>query len=388
MQQLRNKFVKAKVVHVVPSIADEASGPSYSVVSLCNSLIFEGGNVELAALEWLPVDKYPEYAHIFKLGIGPRMLGLSPGMYRWLKEQTRNDRINIVHNHGTWIMPGVYSGWATKNSNCRLIYSPRGSLSKWALGHSAFQKKIFWALLQEPALRHASCIHATAESEYEEIRSVGFQQPVCIIPNGIDIPKEIKRNKRTRRKLLFIGRIHPVKGVDILLNAWSKVFERYPNWDLYIVGPDNGGYLQKMKDLSKVLKLENVKFTGPVFGEEKQALYQESDLFVLPTHSENFGMTVAESLANRTPAIVSEGAPWSGLERENAGWWIEIGVEPLVKCLESALPLSRIELEVMGERGRSWMVRDFGWESIARSMLAVYMWVLGHGKKPDCVHVK
>jgi glycosyltransferase involved in cell wall biosynthesis len=376
-----------RVIHVVPSVTEEAAGPSYTVPRLCESLIGSGVDVQLAVLDWAATPVRLPYLKAFPLGFGPRRLGVSPKMRRWLKQEVRNGRVEIIHNHSLWMMPNVYPGNAVLDSRCRLIVSPHGTLSEWALGHSALQKTIFWHVLQAPALRAATCFHATAESEYEDIRRLGFRQPVCIIPNGIDVPPLEKTPSSDRRQLLFLGRIHPKKGVDILLHAWQIVERQFPDWDLHIVGPDNGGYLTEMQALAVQLRLMRVVFCGPLFGEEKLSAYRAADLFVLPTHSENFGMAVAEALAVGTPAIVTKGAPWGGLEKQRAGWWIDIGVDPLVACLEQALATPPEHLAEMGRSGREWMLRDYSWERIGEKLSVVYRWLLEGGEAPPWVRL-
>lgn len=376
-----------RVIHVVPAITEEAAGPSYSVPRLCESLIGTGVDVQLAALDWAAMSVCLPYLKTFPLGLGPRRLGVSPKMRRWLKQEVRSGRVEIIHNHSLWMMPNVYPGNAVRDSRCRLVVSPRGTLSAWALGRNALQKKIFWHVLQAPALRAAACFHATAESEYEDIRRLGFRQPVCIIPNGIDVPPLKKASNSGRRQLLFLGRIHPIKGIDMLLHAWQAVGNRFPDWELHIVGPDNGGYLAEMQALVAQLRLERVVFHGPLFGEEKLRAYRAASLFVLPTHSENFGMTVAESLAAGTPAIVTRGASWAGLANQGAGWWIEIGVDPLVACFEQALSTSPQRILEMGRAGHEWMKRDFSWNRVGAQFLATYRWLLDGGGTPACVRL-
>lgn len=192
---------------------------------------------------------------------------------------------------------------------------------------------------------------------------------------------------RARRQLLFLGRIHPVKGVDVLLRAWQAVEHRFPDWDLCIVGPDDGGYRREMEDLAARLGLKRVVFRGPLFGEEKLRAYRESSLFVLPTHSENFGIAVAEALAAGTPAIVTKGAPWRGLENQGAGWWIDIGVDPLIACLEKALDSQPATLSEMGRAGRDWMSRDYSWDRIGEKFEATYRWILKGGETPSWVRL-
>lgn len=374
-------------VHVVPSIAEEASGPSYSVVRLCQALIDAGDAIQLAALDWAPLVSKPPFLHVFPLGRGPRRLGFSPRMRRWLCAAALSGKVDIIHNHSLWMMPNVYGGWATRRTGCQLVVSPRGTLSAWARGRSARVKRVFWSLLQGPALRQAACFHATAEREFEDIRRAGFCQPVCIIPNGVDVSAFKAKSSGGRRQLLFLGRIHPVKGVDLLLHAWHAVSQRFPDWDLRIAGPDNLGYLPRMKAVAAELKLQRIEFCGPLYGEAKLRAYSESELFVLPTHSENFGMTVAEALATGTPAVVTRGAPWAGLKEHRAGWWIEIGVDPLVACLEDALSEPRDELAARGVRGREWMRQEFSWERVGAMMDQTYRWLVSGGSAPAWVRL-
>lgn len=376
-----------RVIHVVPAITEEAAGPSYSVPRLCESLIGSGVDVQLAALDWAPMAVRLPYLKTFPLGLGPRRLGVSPKMRYWLKQEASSGRVDIIHNHSLWMMPNVYPGYAGRDSRCRLVVSPRGTLSAYALSLNALQKKIFWYLLQAPALHVAACFHATSESEYEDIRRHGFRQPVCILPNGIDVPPLEQTPVSGRRQLLFLGRIHPIKGIDNLLRAWQVVEQRFLDWELHVAGPDNGGYLAIMQELAKDLQLERVIFRGPLFGGEKLRAYRAASLFVLPTYSENFGMTVAEALAAGTPAIVSKGAPWGGVEQQSAGWWIDIGVEPLVTSLENAMATPSECLAEMGRAGREWMLRDYSWEGIGAQLSDVYRWLRDGGDTPQCVRL-
>jgi glycosyltransferase involved in cell wall biosynthesis len=315
----------------------------------------------------------------------PARLGRSPEMRKWLCESTSKGHTDIMHNHSLWMMPNVYSCNSVKGTDVPLVVSPRGTMSEWSMRSGSKVKGLFWPLVQRPALRAVTCFHATAESEYVDIRRLGFKQPVAIIPNGIDLPELCKSNRSENRTILFLGRVHPKKGLDMLLPAWKALQNKFPEWKLRIVGPDNRGHLNEMKVLANSLGLQRVEFTGPLIGSEKAVAYSEADLFVLPTYSENFGMTVAEALAAGTAAIVTKGAPWSGLSTNNAGWWIDIGKDPLITCLEQALSQSRASLDSMGLNGRLWMERDFAWESVADKMKATYDWVLNGGSSPEFV---
>lgn len=372
-------------VHVIPSIGTESSGPSYSVVSLCQSLRNYGVSVTLVDLKGPEGPYNPSFEKSFPVDKYPTRLGRSSQMRRWLNDAARAGSSDIIHNHSLWMMPNVYSCNAVKGTNVPLVVSPRGTLSEWAMKSGSKIKKVFWPLVQRPALRGVTCFHATAESEYEDIRRMGFTQPVTIIPNGIHLPDLPRSNRGAQRTLLFLGRLDPIKGLDMLLPAWKVIQNRFPEWRLRIVGPDNGGYLDEITTLATRLGVKRVDFSGPLSGGDKTQAYADADLFVLPSYSENFGMTVAESLAAGTPAVVTRGAPWGGLEKNGAGWWIDVGQEPLVACLECALSRSRTELDFMGLNGRNWMQADNSWDSLAQRMQQTYGWLLGQNEKPECV---
>lgn len=377
-----------RVIHVIPAIAEEASGGTYAVIRLCESLIVQGQDVTLAALDWAPMPSPPTFLKTFLLGWGPRRLGRSPAMKRWLEAQVASRSVDLIHNHSLWMMPNVYPGQVARRHAIPLVVSPHGTLSPWALQSGSAVKKAFWPLLQRPALVAASCFHATAGSEYEDIRRLGFRQPVAIIPNGIDIPELLPKAEKEHRTLLFLGRIHQKKGLDMLLSAWRAVQDRFPEWHLKIVGPDNRGYLSQMQQLASELRLQRIEFCGALFGEQKWQAYRDADLFVLPTYSENFGLVVAEALASGTPAIVSRGAPWSELDSRKAGWWIDIGADPLVACLEQVLAEPSDALTAMGLRGRYWMEAEYSWMHVGQQMTETYRWLLEGqraNKKPDWV---
>jgi glycosyltransferase involved in cell wall biosynthesis len=374
-----------RVIHVVSEISAEAAGVSYAVPRLCDSLIGAGTDVKLATLGCAPMRTRLPYLKTFPRGIGPHRLGVSPKMQSWLVKEAVSGCVDIIHNHGLWMMPNVYPGLACRRGHRILVISPHGMLSRWALGNSAGRKRVFWHLFQARALHSASGFHATAESEYEDIRQLGFRQPVCIIPNGIDLPPLAEKLDSGRRLLLFLGRLHPSKGVDILLRAWQAVEDRFPEWELHVAGPGKSSYIAKMQAFAKQLHLKRVVFRGPLYGEEKWRAYQAASLFVLPSHTENFGMTVAESLAAATPVIVSKGAPWGSLEKQGAGWWIDIGVDPLVACLEQTLALPATRLAEMGLAGRAWMEREYSWDRIGTQLSISYRWLLEGGVTPPWI---
>ena len=373
------------VVHTVNDISNEASGPSYSVKRLCQCLIAQGESVILATLDWAPVTSPPSFLRVFPIGAGPRRLGRSPLMHKWLLEQARAGELQLIHLHGLWMMPSVYPGQVARKYAIPLVAAPRGTLSSYAFRSGSMAKRLFWPLKQQPALAAATCFHATALAEYEDIRRMGFRQPVAVIPNAVDVPPLSDRSTRDFRTLLYVGRLHPEKGVDMLLRAWKRVYERFPEWRLRIVGPDIGGYGAQLKAYAETSALQRVEFIGARFGAHKLTEYRDAELYALLSPSENFAVTVAEALATGIPAIVCKGAPWGGLTDKKAGWWVDHDIDAIVGSLETALSLSKADLAQMGLRGRRWMQDDYSWTSVTQKTTATYRWLLTGGGPPDWV---
>lgn len=385
-------LAKIRIVQTIAAIAEQATGPAYTVVRLTDALRKQNAQVALATLAAGAELKTQPDVHVFPTSLGPSKLGCSSAMHHWLRQRATQRQVDLIHNHGLWMMPNLYPGWVASRYKLKFVVSPRGMLSEWALSHGSPFKKVIWWLWQKSALKKADCFHATSDIEYKEIRAAGFRQPVAIIPNGIDLPLEAALPKQTPhpqspRKLLFLGRIHPKKGIDMLLQAWAIIQAEFPQWHLQIVGPDNNGHLGEMQGLARTLQLERVEFIDTVYEADKWAMYGQADLFVLPTYSENFGMTVAEALVCGIPAIVTHGAPWSALDEKKAGWWIEIGVEPLVACLRKALGLPGHDLAAMGQQGKDWISKDFTWDGVGEMMWRTYQWLMYGGKKPEWVSI-
>lgn len=373
-----------KLVHVVPHIDQEAAGPSYSVPRLCQSLAACGHTVELTclaargAIDGVALDLHPQWPVLGRFAI-------SSSLANALRRKARV--VDVVHNHSLWSMVNVAAGWVVPGSHAKLVTSPRGTLSAYALGRSRGVKALLWPL-QRRALARADMLHATSEVELVEIRAQGFTAPVVVLPNGIDLP-DLSQAGATRqgesRTLLYLGRIHPIKGLDRLLQAWAQVQAQHPQWRLVVAGRGEPAHVQEVNAMAETLAVQRVEFAGPLYGAAKTQAYLDADLFVLPTHSENFGMVVAEALAHGCPSVVSQGAPWSGLQTEGCGWWVSNSVASLVQTLDMAMQLPPDELQSMGLRGRAWMERDFGWSAIGQKMDSAYRWLASGGPLPAWV---
>jgi len=299
---------------------------------------------------------------------------------------------DVFHTHGLWMMPNVYPAQASRQLGRPLVLSPRGMLAEDALKFSAYAKKVFWHIWQSRAVDSVGCFHATASSEYEDIRALGLLQPVAIIPNGVDLPviNNLETSKREHSEpfVLSLGRIHPIKRIDRLISAFASVTSEHPEWKLRIIGPDSDGHGKALQQQIVQAGLsDRISIEAPLFGEDKIQVMKQAAVFALSTQNENFAMTVAESLAVGTPVISTKGAPWAGLTEQRCGWWVDHGPEPMAAALREVMEMPFEARCKLGARGRDWMARDFAWEGIGQKMTMVYAWLLGRGPRPDCVHL-
>jgi glycosyltransferase involved in cell wall biosynthesis len=246
-------------------------------------------------------------------------------------------------------------------------------LEPWALEYHGWKKRLALWAWERRVLDGAACLHATSEEEAAQFRALGLKPPIAVIPNGVDVPTKgsADRDGAGDRVAVFLSRVHPKKGLPMLLHAWAAV--RPAGWRLVIAGPDECGHEAELRRMASELGLENqVQFLGPVYGEAKWDLLRRADLFVLPTHSENFGIAVAEALASGLPAITTTSAPWRMLAEEGCGWWVAPSVEGLGDALGDALGASPERLRTMGSVGRKLVESRLGWGRIAGQIRDMY----------------
>lgn len=391
LSKLKNNVIS--VAQVVASLHPRDGGPSRTVVQLTDSLAKNSDiNVTLISQSFTGEPSLPSLNKKVKRNVieSSSHLALNCGfpIHRELS-RISSCGINIIHSNGLWLPVNHWASIIARRYGFPLIIQPRGMLEPWAMSDKILKKRIAMKLYQRADINSAKALVATADSEYESIRQLGFRQPIAVIPNGVQfdfswnaetIPCLSKGEIRT---VLFLSRIHPKKGLLNLVRAWSQLSPK--NWRLCIAGPNDGGHLDDVIALVQQLGLnESVIYVGDVDGEKKDLLYRRSDLFVLPTFSENFGVVVAEALTYGLPVITTHGAPWKDLESYSCGWWVEIGVDPLLAALRKATALTDDERHAMGERGKEY-VRRYNWNDIAQQTIELYRWILDTGHKPECV---
>lgn len=392
-----------QVCHVVASINTQTGGPARSVARLAEVLAGHDITSHLFTLD---------YAHLGEQVIpggvclhshpatfvARHFRGLQAGAARQLAYLAAT-RLDVIHNHGLWMFPNLYARQSALANHLPLVISPRGMLDGWSLKNSRAKKVLAWHLYEKKNLVSASLFHATSVTEAQSIRALGFKQPIALIPNGVDIPRLAELPPKdllvrshpelaARHWLLFLSRIHPKKGLANLLIAWEKLSARFEDWQLLIAGPDLTGYRGELEALAESLRLTGrVSFTGMLEGEAKQCAFANAELFVLPTHSENFGMAVAEALSYGIPVVTTQRAPWQVLQDHECGWWIEDDREALTATLAEAMWTASAARREMGLRGRALAEEQFSWEKAAADMADVYRWLLGGGSPPPPLHL-
>ena len=289
-----------------------------------------------------------------------------------------NGNLNVpdcVQFHGIW-SPSLakrFLAWRRRGIPC--VISPHGMLEPWALAYKPLKKMVAWHIYQRRILNKATALHATSAREAENLRRLGLKTTIEIIPWGIEIP-EPRYNAApgadsAHRTALFVGRLHPVKGLPMLVEAWAKV--RPSGWKMRIVGPDESGHRAEVETLVRRANLEAVfEFTGGLEGVALRRAYQHADLLILPSHTENFGMVVGEALSHGVPVIASHGTPWEVLATEGGGWWAPATVEGISEALASATACSKDSLRSIGSAGRDLVADKFSWYSVANRFVTLY----------------
>jgi glycosyltransferase involved in cell wall biosynthesis len=304
----------------------------------------------------------------------PRAIYFSRHMLRGLRLLA--DRADVVHVHSNWTFPVWWGCQAAIAAGRPLVMSPHGCLDPVRLAHSVWKKRLA-GCFDRRYLRQADVIHATSEAERGWIEQyVGSRPRIEVIPIGVDLPalRETANPAERTRTVLSLGRLHPLKGIDLLLDSWGRAIRELPpgaQWELVIAGPDEQGMQQKLERQARALGLTNVTFSGPLYGADKHRALAEADLFVLPSRSENFGIVVAEALAASLPVITTKGTPWSEIDG-SCGWWVDVGAEPLAHTLAAAMRLSDADRAAMGARGRDLVAATYQWSSVGRAMAELY----------------
>lgn len=386
-----------KVGFLTPSVS-RALGGIYEIERhLAQSLVqttpadvevvgLEDEHTEEDLSEWAPLQ--PRVLPV----TGPTSFGYAPDLCNTLLDL----EADLLHSHVLWRYTSVASlRWVRQTGRPHII-TINGMLDPWAVNNSRWKKQVAGWLYEHANLREAACLQVNTEKEYQAVRDYGVDTPVCIVPNGVALPDEKPPANPPwyddiptgSNVLLFLGRIHPKKGLQELLEGWRQVqAERSDGrpWTLAIVGWDDGGHRSELEQLTHESGLSSVHFLGPMFGDEKAAAFHHADAFILPSYSEGLPMAVLEAWSYSLPVIKTPGCNLpKGFEADAA---LKVTPDPvaIAEGLQRLFGSSAEQRASMGERGRALVERKFTWPSVAKQMHEVYQWMLGERSAPSCV---
>lgn len=376
-----------KVLHVTPTFfpATFFGGPIYSLLGLCNALA-RRGDVSLRILttnsagpareDHLPAREIPVHCpegyEIYycrkwwgKEFSGPLLVKLFP-MVRWA---------DVVHLTSVYSFSTLPALFLCRLMRKPLVWSPRGALQRWEGSTRPLLKRIWEMICNWLLSPQRSVLHVTSQNEAEESRRRITRAWVEIVGNGVEIPPALGERAWSpdgTLRLLYIGRLHPKKGIENLLQTLGALDDKVM---LTVCGAGEPAYETSLKNLVHALGLQaRVRFQGHVDGERKSTAFREADICVVPSFTENFAMVAAEALAHGVPVIASRGTPWKELTRRDCGLWVENDSASLAKAITE---MRSRDLGQMGRSGRQWMQESFSWEVVAARMYAIYRSLIG-----------
>lgn len=391
----------SQVLHVTSWLSRLGGGIPQVVWALARENTALGIKTTVAGLrdEWLEAD-CPAVGQQLITGTirGPKSLGFTGDLHARLRAQAGAG--SVVHSHGLWMYPGVVARKLARSLNRPLVISPHGMLEPWALHRSRPKKWVAARLFEDRNLQAADCLHALCAPEAANFRSYGLDAPIAVIPNGVDlgplhplpdheaIVGRFPRIK-SRRRILFLSRLHPKKGLENLLRAWHKLERDFDDWCVLIAGAGAPAYEEQLKSLVKELALQkSVVFLGPVYGEEKRTALAAADVFVLPSYSEGFSVAILEAAAAGLPVLLTPECNFPELAKTGAAIETSTDLPEIEFGLRTLLKLTDEQRSSMGRRGHDLVARAYSWPAIARQMLELYRWLSGDTPRPAFVQVR
>jgi glycosyltransferase involved in cell wall biosynthesis len=385
-----------RIAHLIPYLGRANGGPVTNLAACTQAQAAAGCEVFVFGTS------RPEDGP--RLGFDPSVRVFNDEHCRWgafrrspeLWRMANGCSYDLVHSHGMWTDVNRLAMRLSRRRNVPHLLNPCGMLAPGALRHHAWKKAPVRLWFQDRALREAQCLQAQSALEYEHIRRFGMRNPVAIIPAAVPgLPGtgilsagdfRSRYNILAGRKLvLYLGRLHPVKGLGRLITAWSGLGAARTDWLLVLAGPDEGGYKATLQNqIEQAGCRSSVVFTGPLDDAAKWSALADACLFVMPSDFENFGISIAEAMLSGLPIITTTGTPWKEVSSANAGWWVAPQTEALVGALREALAMSDGQRQAMGRRAAD-MAERFRPERVAEDLIRVYRWLLGTGPRPEYV---
>ena len=309
------------------------------------------------------------------------------------KKSLLREKADILHMEALWRYPQLLMVAWKKHKKTPIVCTPHGMLDPYIIKNQGVVKRLVSNIFFQKSLEAVDCYHALCQKELEDIRAYGLKQPVAIIPNGINLPDPDLNFEKTDKKkhLLYLGRLHKKKGVDLLLKALAAINkerkELLNDWQIDLVGWDHEGCKAELEKIVSENRLEDkVVFHGGLFGKDKQRMYATADGYILPSHGEGLPMTVLEAWSWQLPVVMTPECHIPEGYDADAAIKINDNVESVEKGLKTFLGMRDEERLSMGMRGYDLVCKKFTWDVSARKMIEVYEWLLGRIEKPDFVY--
>ena len=380
-----------KVLQVISGMGLKSGGPTTCTYNLLKGLQEQGVSADLLTFDAEANDEIISRESFMKILTPPNnpRFGYSKELKEWLETHTDYD---LYHTNALWQYASHAAAVKAQKQDKPYVISAHGMLYPEGLKKSKWFKKLALGLFQKKDLIKATAFHATSHKEMTYLRDFGLKQPVAVIPNAIDVNAFSKSNtvsKPSHRKIGFLGRLAPIKNLELLIDAWAKSKTATQNAELVIIGDGDEVYVEQLKSLIKNHNIDNITFTGFLSGKAQEVVMQELSYLVLPSKSENFGMVVPEALAREIPVIASKGTPWEELNTEQCGWWIDSELSSLSTTITEALNLDEAKRLEMGKNGRNLVENKYSKEAVSEMMTIFYEWILSKTKElPSFVHLK
>ncbi len=382
---------RSRWLAVVSHLDPRYGGLSAAVPRLGLSVAGAGYEVSLAAF-CAPGEKFrPD-------GYTETQVSFWPSARRqWMKSASlRSDFARVVqaadgiHVHGLWEVSTAIASRRARREGRPYVLSAHGMLEPWALANKGWKKKVYAGLLEKAHVRGAACLHALTEAEAEQYRHFGAHGPIAVVPNAVDIPAERSPEPfweafphvRGRRVVLFLGRLHPKKGLDLLADAWLRVARDHPEAVLVLAGPDSEGTQARLsRRLGSEVDAGNAIFAGMLNERMKWSALAGAECFVLPSFSEGLSMSVLEAMGAGVPVLVTDACHMPEVSEREAGWEIDAAVEPLAEALDGVLKRTPEANRATGERGARLIASRYSPAGVAERMRQVYDFALT-GQQP------
>jgi len=385
-----------RVVHVCAYFAPAFvyGGPPRSVLGLCRAQRDAGVDVQVVTttangdseLSELVVAR-EEYEGIpvrYCARAWPRSIFYAPALGDTVATALR--AADVLHIHGLWNATVWSAAAAARQEGKPYVLSPRGMLAPAALAHDQWRKKLVYPLADRRVIRDAARLHATSRPEFDELNRLPVAGRAIFVPNGVELPPGSGGDSRTTRArfrlpptgplILFLGRIHPIKRLDLVAAAFARVRQQHPDAHLVIAGPDEEGHRAAIAPLFTEFGTA-VTWTGRVDEAGKRQLLDAADVLVMCSNAESFGMSAAEAMAAGKPVVVTRTCPWPDLETHGAGFWVEQDAAAIADALSTVLANEGAARE-MGRRARALIAAQYSWPHAAAALINEYEAIVGN----------